>query len=88
MGVGHGRERHLDALAERAPMRAKVFLGPGGGDGIDTAAKLGRRYWWEVGEPNRTLLISRTAGYGGHASSASSPLPRGTLLRPDVDHTH
>jgi adenosylmethionine-8-amino-7-oxononanoate aminotransferase len=54
-----------EALAERAPMPAKVFFGSGGSDGIDTAAKLARRYWWEVGQPDRTLLVSRTAGYHG-----------------------
>ena len=54
-----------EALAERAPMPARVFLGSGGSDAIDTAAKLARRYWWEVGEPGRTLLVSRTAGYHG-----------------------
>lgn len=54
-----------EALAERAPMPAKVFLTSGGSDAIDTAAKLARRYWWEVGEPDRTLLISRSAGYHG-----------------------
>ncbi len=54
-----------ETLAERAPMPSKVFFGSGGSDGIDTAAKLSRRYWWEVGEPDRTLLVSRTAGYHG-----------------------
>ena len=54
-----------EALAERAPMPSKVFLCSGGSDGIDTAAKLARRYWWELGERDRTLLISRTAGYHG-----------------------
>jgi len=54
-----------EALAERAPMPAKVFYSSGGSDGIDTAAKLARRYWWEVGEPERDLLISRTAAYHG-----------------------
>ena len=34
-----------EALAERAPMPSKVFFGSGGSDGIDTAAKLARRYW-------------------------------------------
>ena len=43
----------------------KVFFGSGGSDGIDTAAKLARRYWWEVGEPDRTVLVSRTASYHG-----------------------
>ena len=52
-----------EALAERSPMPAKVFLGSGGSDGIDTAAKLARRYWWELGEPDRTVLVSRTASY-------------------------
>jgi adenosylmethionine-8-amino-7-oxononanoate aminotransferase len=54
-----------ESLAERAPMPAKVFFGSGGSDGIDTAAKLARRYWWELGEPDRTMLVSRTAAYHG-----------------------
>jgi putrescine---pyruvate transaminase len=54
-----------EELAERAPMPSRVFLSSGGSDAIDTAAKLARRYWWEVGEPRRTLLISRTASYHG-----------------------
>ena len=52
-------------LADLAPMPARIFLGAGGGDGIDTAAKLARRYWFEQGQPDRTLLVSRTAGYHG-----------------------
>src|SRR3984885_717911 len=54
-----------ETLAERAPMPAKVLFASGGSDGIDTAAKLARRYWWELGEPDRTLLVSRTAAYHG-----------------------
>jgi adenosylmethionine-8-amino-7-oxononanoate aminotransferase len=53
------------ALAALAPMPSRVFLASGGGDAIDTAAKLARRYWFEIGQPDRTLLISRTAGYHG-----------------------
>jgi putrescine---pyruvate transaminase len=53
-------------LSELAPMPdARVFLTSGGGEAIDTAAKLACRYWFEVGQPDRTLLISRTAGYHG-----------------------
>jgi putrescine aminotransferase len=52
-------------LADLAPMPSRVFLVAGGGDAIDTAAKLARRYWSVVGQPERTLLISRTAGYHG-----------------------
>ncbi len=52
-------------LADLAPMPSRIFLVSGGGDAIDSAAKLARRYWFEVGEPERTLLVSRTAGYHG-----------------------
>lgn len=55
-----------ERLAELAPVPdARVFLASGGGDGIDTAAKLVRRYWAEVGRPERTHIIGRTAGYHG-----------------------
>ena len=54
-----------EMLADLAPMPSRVFLGSGGGDAIDAAAKLARRYWFELGEPDRTLLVSRTAGYHG-----------------------
>ncbi len=54
-----------ETLADLAPMPARVFLVSGGGDAIDTAAKLARRYWFELGEPERTVLVSRTAGYHG-----------------------
>ena len=54
-----------ELLADLAPMPARVFFGSGGGDAIDTAAKLARRYWFELGEPERTVLVSRTAGYHG-----------------------
>lgn len=55
-----------DRLAARAPVAgAKVFLGSGGGDAVDTAAKLARRYWVELGHPERAVLLSRHAGYHG-----------------------
>jgi putrescine aminotransferase len=43
----------------------RVFLGSGGGDGVDTALKLARRYHAAMGEPDRVHVISRTAGYHG-----------------------
>jgi putrescine---pyruvate transaminase len=53
-------------LAGLAPMpEARVFLCSGGGDAVDTAAKLARRWWAHVGEPQRQVLISRSAGYHG-----------------------
>ncbi|MBS1894629.1 MAG: aspartate aminotransferase family protein [Actinobacteria bacterium] len=57
-------------LAERlsglAPVEdSRVFLGTGGGDAIETAAKLARRYWHLEGQPGRTHLIGRTGGFHG-----------------------
>jgi adenosylmethionine-8-amino-7-oxononanoate aminotransferase len=53
-------------LAALAPMPdARVFLGSGGGDGVDTAAKLARRYWQETGAPERDVLVVRTNAYHG-----------------------
>ncbi len=43
----------------------RVFFGLGGGDAIDTAAKLSRRYFAACDEPERTHLIGRTQGYHG-----------------------
>jgi adenosylmethionine-8-amino-7-oxononanoate aminotransferase len=52
-------------LADLAPMAARIFLTTGGGESIDAAAKIARRYWSAIGENDRTLLISRSAGYHG-----------------------
>jgi adenosylmethionine-8-amino-7-oxononanoate aminotransferase len=55
-----------ERIAAVAPMEdARVFLGSGGGDAIDTAAKIARRHWVMTGHPDRTHLISRTQGYHG-----------------------
>jgi putrescine---pyruvate transaminase len=53
-------------LAALAPMPdARVFFTTGGGEAVDTAAKLARRYWAALGAPERVHLISRTGGYHG-----------------------
>ena len=44
---------------------AKVFLASGGGDAIDTAAKIARRHWVLQGRPERVHIVSRTNGYHG-----------------------
>ena len=55
-----------ERLAATAPMPdARIFLTSGGGDSIDTAAKLARRHWILQGRPERVHLISRTNGYHG-----------------------
>ncbi|GAB2759089.1 aspartate aminotransferase family protein [Salinifilum aidingensis] len=59
-------ERLAHRLAELAPMDgAKIFLTSGGGEAIDTAAKLARRYWVQRGAPERTHLLSRGQAYHG-----------------------
>ena len=58
--------RLTERLAAEAPMAdARVFLASGGGDAIDTAAKIARRHWVLRGQPERVHLISRTQGYHG-----------------------
>ncbi len=44
---------------------SKVFFGSGGSDAIDTAAKLARRYFNAIGQPNRTVFIAREWAYHG-----------------------
>ncbi|MCA1007998.1 aminotransferase class III-fold pyridoxal phosphate-dependent enzyme [Rhodococcus hoagii] len=58
------------ALAERlgaiAPVPgSKVFFTSGGSDSVDSAAKLARRYWNEVGRPGKKLIVGRQKAYHG-----------------------
>jgi putrescine---pyruvate transaminase len=85
------------ALAERvaavAPLEdGKVFFTSGGSDAVDTAAKLARRYWHAVGQPEKLTLIGRRHAYHGmHAwgtslgGIAANVEGLGTLV-PDVVH--
>jgi putrescine---pyruvate transaminase len=55
-----------ERLAAVAPVDdARIFLTTGGGEAIDTAVKLARRYWAAVGRPERVHVISRVDGYHG-----------------------
>ncbi len=55
-----------ERLAALAPIDdAVVFLGSGGSDAVDTAAKLARRYWDVVGRPEKRVIVSREHGYHG-----------------------
>ncbi len=58
------------ALAERlsaiAPVPgSKIFFTSGGSDSVDTAAKLARRYWHEMGKPNKRIVVGRQKAYHG-----------------------
>ena len=53
-------------LADMAPMDdARIFLTSGGSDSVDTAVKLVRRYWAEMGEPGRSVIVTREHAYHG-----------------------
>jgi len=55
-----------ERLAELAPVPdSKVFLTSGGSDSVDTAAKLARRYFHEIGQPDRTVILTRSWAYHG-----------------------
>jgi adenosylmethionine-8-amino-7-oxononanoate aminotransferase len=55
-----------EKIAAVSPDRdSKVFFGSGGSDAVDTAAKLARRYFNAIGQPERTIFISREWGYHG-----------------------
>jgi putrescine aminotransferase len=67
-----------DKLAGIAPVPgSKVFFTSGGSDSVDTAAKLARRYWVEVGQPERTVIVGRQHAYHGmhYAGTALSGIP-------------
>ena len=62
-----------ERLAAHAPADgAKVFFTTGGGDAIDTAAKLARLYWQTIGDPGRLHIISRQHGYHGTMAFGTS----------------
>jgi len=42
-----------------------VFFGTGGGEAVETAAKIVRRYWALQGHPERTVIVSRRFAYHG-----------------------
>jgi len=53
-------------LADLAPVEdAAVFFGTGGGEAVETAAKIVRRYWALQGHPERTVIVSRRFAYHG-----------------------
>jgi putrescine---pyruvate transaminase len=55
-----------ERLAGLVPIEnARVFLTSGGGDSIDGAAKLARRYWNAVGRPEKRTIVTRELAYHG-----------------------
>ncbi len=96
---GDVSSRPTTELAERisklAPMDdAVVFFASGGGESVETAVKLVRRYWSILGQAGKTIVISRERAYHGLAGYGTSivgtdaftvgvgPLAGGTLRVP------
>jgi putrescine---pyruvate transaminase len=96
---GDVSSRPTTDLAERiariAPMEdAVVFFTSGGGESIETAVKLVRRYWSLLGQEQKTIVVSRERAYHGLAGYGTSivgtdaftvgvgPLAGGTLRVP------
>ncbi len=74
---GDVSSRPTTELAERissfAPMEdAAVFFTSGGGESVETAVKLVRRYWSLLDQPQRTVVISRERAYHGLAGYGTS----------------
>jgi adenosylmethionine-8-amino-7-oxononanoate aminotransferase len=79
-----------ERLSSLAPAPSRVYLASGGGDAIDTAAKIARQYFVQTGRPEKTVLLSRDWSYHGThgfgTSLAGQPANRlGAPLHPDID---
>ncbi len=57
-------ERLADS-ASQVVDNPRIFFGLGGGDAIETAAKLARRFFAATGQSERVHIIARTQGYHG-----------------------
>jgi adenosylmethionine-8-amino-7-oxononanoate aminotransferase len=67
--VDHGTRPPEELAAQIAAVSpdpdSKVFFGSGGSDAVDTAAKLARRYFSAIGQPERSVFIAREWAYHG-----------------------
>ena len=62
-----------ERIATLSPLEdAVVFLTSGGGESIETAAKLARRYFTLTGETERTVLVARERAYHGMGAFGTS----------------
>ena len=67
--IDYGTRPPMELAAKIAAVspdpQSKVFFGSGGSDAIDTAAKMARRYFNAIGQPERTVFIAREWAYHG-----------------------
>jgi putrescine aminotransferase len=73
-GFTSPRSEELAArVASIVPLEgAKVFFTSGGGESIDTAAKLARAYWAAVGKGDKHVVVSRQFAYHGSNAYGTS----------------
>ncbi len=85
-------EELADRVAALAPIEdAKIFFTSGGGESVDTAAKLARAYWAALDRPAKRVIVSRQFAYHGSnaygtalGGMAALVEPYGRLV-PDVE---
>ena len=66
-------EELASRVAELVPLDGvKVFFTSGGGESIDTAAKLSRAYWTALGKPDKHIVVSRQFAYHGSNAYGTS----------------
>jgi adenosylmethionine-8-amino-7-oxononanoate aminotransferase len=75
----HGSQFTSEACEELArrvvglsddPALSRVYFVSTGSEAVETAVKLARQYWREVGQPDRYKIISRWASYHGNTAGA------------------
>ena len=72
-----------DLLIENAPGELdRVYFVSGGSEAIESALKLARQYFVEIGEPQRSNLIARRQSYHGNTLGALAA--GGNLFRRDI----
>ena len=65
--------RLAERVASLSPIEdGVVFFASGGGESVETAVKMARRYWSLIGEPERTVIVTRERCYHGLAGYGTS----------------
>ncbi|MDW7709161.1 MAG: aminotransferase class III-fold pyridoxal phosphate-dependent enzyme [Deferrisomatales bacterium] len=72
----HFTTRACEELAQRVaalspdPELDRVYFVSGGSEAVETAVKLARQYWREMGRPDRYKVVSRWTSYHGNTAGA------------------
>jgi hypothetical protein len=76
-------ERYAESVAGLVPMdRARVFPVSGGSEALESALKMARAYHLARGEPERSVVIARSASYHGNTRGALDVSGREPLRTP------